>query len=127
MFSHVMLGVEDMEKSKVFYDAILGTLGYKEGVFDPKGRCFYLSPHGVFGITIPINGEPASHGNGSTVGFAADSPELVDAFHEAGLQNGGTTCEEPPGIRESSNGKLYLGYLRDPSGNKICATHRVRN
>lgn len=125
MFSHVMLGVDDMEKSKVFYDAILGKLGYREGVFDQKGRCFYFSPTSVFAITKPINGEPASHGNGSTIGFAAESPELVDAFHDAGLANGGTTCEEPPGVRESGVVKLYLGYLRDPSGNKICATHRL--
>ncbi|MBE1276518.1 VOC family protein [Enterovibrio baiacu] len=125
MFSHVMLGVDDMEKSKTFYDAILGKLGYSEGVFDPKGRCFYFAPTGVFAITKPINGEPASHGNGSTIGFAAASPELVDAFHDAGLANGGTTCEEPPGVRESAVMKLYLGYLRDPSGNKICATHRL--
>lgn len=125
MFSHVMLGVDDMEKSKVFYDAILGKLGYGEGVFDQKGRCFYFSPTSVFAITKPINGEPASHGNGSTIGFAAESPELVDAFHDAGLANGGTTCEEPPGVRESGVVKLYLGYLRDPSGNKICATHRL--
>ncbi|MDD1793243.1 VOC family protein [Enterovibrio makurazakiensis] len=127
MFSHVMLGVEDLEKSKVFYDAVLGALGYSEGVMDPKGRYFYFSPTGVFGITMPINGEPATHGNGSTIGFAASSPELADAFHEAGIENGGTTCEEPPGVRESSIANLYLAYLRDPSGNKICATHRLPN
>jgi catechol 2,3-dioxygenase-like lactoylglutathione lyase family enzyme len=117
MFSHVMLGVSDLEASKKFYDAVLGTIGIGPGV-DNKGRYFYMSPKGVFAITIPINGEPATHGNGSTIGFAIESDEQGDAFHAAGIENGGTTCEEPPGRREHG---LYLGYLRDPDGNKICA------
>ena len=62
-------------------------------------------------------------GNGSTVGFAAESPEAADAWHQAGLDNGGISIEDPPGIREGSG--LYLAYLRDPSGNKICALHRA--
>ena len=120
MFSHVMLGVNDIEASKRFYDAVLGALGIGPGV-DNKGRYFYISPAGVFAITKPINGEPATHGNGSTIGFAVASPEQGDAFHAAGLANGGTTCEDPPGLRE---GRAYLAYLRDPDGNKICAIHR---
>jgi catechol 2,3-dioxygenase-like lactoylglutathione lyase family enzyme len=116
MFSHVMLGVSDLEASKKFYDAVLGTLGIGPGV-DNNGRYFYMSPKGVFAITIPINGEPASHGNGGTIGFAVESDEQGDAFHAAGLENGGTTCEDPPGRREHG---LYLAYLRDPDGNKIC-------
>ena len=123
MFSHIMVGANDLKKSKVFYDAILNVLGYPEGVFDDKNRCFYLSPGGVFAITAPINGEAATPGNGMTIGFKVDSPELVNAWHEAGLGNGGSTCEDPPGVRVSGERKLYLGYLRDPSGNKICATH----
>ena len=117
MFSHVMLGVSDIEASKTFYDAVLGTLGIGPGV-DNKGRYFYVGPKGVFAITVPINGEPASHGNGSTVGFAVESDAQGDAFHAAGLENGGTTCEEPPGRRDNG---MYLAYLRDPDGNKICA------
>jgi catechol 2,3-dioxygenase-like lactoylglutathione lyase family enzyme len=117
MFSHVMVGVSDIEASKRFYDAVLGTLGIGPGV-DNNGRYFYISPRGVFAITIPINGEPATHGNGSTIGFAVESPEQADAFHAAGVANGGTTCEEPPGRRDSG---MYLAYLRDPDGNKICA------
>ena len=92
-----------------------------------KKRYFYRSPTGTFGITTPINGEPATHGNGSTTGFAMQSPEQADAFHAAGVANGGTTCEDPPGWREASVGKLYLAYLRDPDGNKICAMHRPAN
>ncbi len=117
MFSHVMIGVNDLEASKTFYDAVLGALGYGPGV-DNAGRYFYISKGGVFAITKPINGEPATHGNGSTIGFAVESAEKGDAFHAAGLANGGTTCEDPPGKRESG---MYLAYLRDPDGNKICA------
>lgn len=119
MFSHVMVGVRDIEASKRFYDAVLGTIGVGPGV-DNKGRYFYPSPGGVFAITIPIDGKPATHGNGSTVGFAVDSPEQADAWHAAGLAHGGTSCEEPPGFRESG---FYLAYLRDPDGNKLCALH----
>lgn len=125
MFSHVMLGANDVQKSKTFYDAILGALGHEPGVMDAKGRCFYRTKSGTFCLTLPINGEPACHGNGSTIGFAADSIEAANAWHAAGLANGGTACEDPPGIREGSV-KLYLAYLRDPSGNKICALHRVK-
>jgi catechol 2,3-dioxygenase-like lactoylglutathione lyase family enzyme len=123
MFSHVMVGVNDLEVSKKFYDALLGTLGIGPGVAN-KNRYFYRSPTGLFGITTPINGEPATHGNGSTLGFAMQSPEQADAFHAAGIANGGTPCEEPPGFREGPSGKLYLAYVRDPDGNKICALHR---
>ena len=124
MFSHVMVGVNDVEKSRTFYDAILGALGYKPGVADPKGRCFYVTDTGVFGITRPIDGEPACHGNGSTIGFRAHSSEQVDAWHATGVANGGTTCEDPPGIRQAGSGNLYLAYLRDPDGNKLCAVFR---
>jgi catechol 2,3-dioxygenase-like lactoylglutathione lyase family enzyme len=123
MFSHVMFGVNDLERSKKFYDALLGTLGIGPGVANAK-RYFYRSPTGAFGITTPINGAPATQGNGSTVGFVAQSPEQANAFHAAGLAHGGTTCEDPPGWREGAAGKLYLAYLRDPDGNKICALHR---
>lgn len=124
MFSHVMLGANDMTASKAFYDATLGALGHGPGVFDDKGRCFYFTKSGVFALTQPIDGEPATCGNGSTIGFAAASTEEADAWHRAGLENGGSACEDPPGTRENANGKLYLAYLRDPAGNKVCALHR---
>ena len=125
MFSHTMVGASDINESKVFYDAILGALGHEPGVIDEKGRCFYLTKLGVFSISKPIDGEPVSHGNGSTIGFAAESGAMADAWHAAGLANGGTAIEEPPGPREGSIGKIYLAYLRDPAGNKICALHRM--
>ena len=123
MFSHVMLGVNDLEASKKFYDALFGTLGIGPGVAN-KNRYFYRSPTGSFGITTPINGEPATHGNGGTIGFTVQSAEQGHAFHAAGIANGGTTCEEPPGFRDNGVGTLYLAYLRDPDGNKLCALHR---
>ena len=125
MFSHIMIGANDLAASRTFYDAVLGALGVLAGVMDEKGRVFYLSPSGVFAITNPINGAPATAANGGTVGFAAPSPAAADAWHAAGIAHGGTTCEDPPGVREGSLGKMYLAYLRDPSGNKICALHRM--
>jgi len=125
MFSHIMVGANDIEESKVFYDAVLGAMGCKPGVIDEKGRCFYFTKYGIFAISKPIDGEPACTGNGSTIGFAAEDSAAADAWHAAGLANGGTTCEELPGVRESASGKLYLAYLRDPAGNKICACHRI--
>lgn len=125
MFSHVMIGANDVEASKVFYDAILGAMGYEPGVIDDKGRCFYVTKSGVLALSKPINGEPACHGNGSTIGFAAESSDMADAWYAAGIANGGTACEDLPGIREVARGKLYLAYLRDPSDNKICALYRI--
>ncbi len=126
MFSHIMLGANDVAKSKQFYDAIMETLGHKPGVIDEKGRCFYFEKTGIFSLSKPIDGKAASCGNGSTIGFAADSPEQIDAWHAAGIANGGTTLEDPPGVRGTADTMmLYLAYLRDPSGNKVCAMHRM--
>lgn len=125
MFSHIMLGSDDLDASKRFYDATLGVLGAKSGQQDPKGRLIWMTLTGVFMVTKPINGEPACYGNGATIGFAMESPEQADAWHAAGVANGGTACEDPPGVREGSMGKLYLAYLRDPAGNKLCALHRM--
>ena len=125
MFSHVMVGANDLDASRKFYDAVLGTLGIPSGFTDDKGRVFYMSPGGVFAVTKPINGAAASAANGGTVGFSVSDPATVDAWHAAGVANGGTTCEDPPGVREGGMGKMYLAYLRDPSGNKLCALHRM--
>jgi catechol 2,3-dioxygenase-like lactoylglutathione lyase family enzyme len=124
MFSHVMLGANDLEASRKFYDALLATLGIGPGMANNQ-RYFYRSPTGTFAITTPLNGQAATHGNGGTFGFLAQSVEQVNAFHAAGVANGGTSCEDPPGYREGPAGKLYLAYLRDPTGNKICALYRV--
>ena len=123
MFSHVMLGANDVAQSKKFYDAALGALAVTAGTMEDKGRGFYRTKTGVFALSKPIDNNPACHGNGSTIGFAAESPEAVEAWHKAGLENGGVACEDPPGVREGGSMKLYLAYLRDPSGNKVCALH----
>jgi catechol 2,3-dioxygenase-like lactoylglutathione lyase family enzyme len=125
MFSHVMLGANDMQASKTFYDATLAALGHGAGVMDDKGRCFYLHEGGVFALTQPLDGQPACNGNGSTIGFAASSTAAIDDWHAAGLAAGGTACEDPPGVREGGGRKLYLAYLRDPAGNKVCALYRL--
>ena len=125
MFSHVMIGTNDAARSKLFYDALFATLGGRPGRTDDRGRVTYLNRGGVFMISAPIDGEPATHANGGTIGFAANGPEEARAWHEAGLANGGTAIEDPPGLRKSPFGDLYLAYLRDPDGNKICAMHRA--
>jgi catechol 2,3-dioxygenase-like lactoylglutathione lyase family enzyme len=125
MFSHIMVGGNDIDEAKKFYDAVLGAMGHPAGIIDPNGRCFYITDTGIFSISKPIDGAVAGPGNGSTVGFNAADPETADKWHAAGLANGGTTCEDPPGVREGGGGKMYLAYLRDPSGNKICALHRM--
>jgi catechol 2,3-dioxygenase-like lactoylglutathione lyase family enzyme len=124
MFSHVMIGTNDLDRAKVFYDAVLGTLGVSAGFVD-RYRIFWRTPAGVFSVSKPIDGQPATAGNGSTIGFACSSPEQVDAWHAAGVANGGSTCEDPPGVREGAAGRLYLAYLRDPDGNKLCGLFRM--
>ena len=124
MFSHIMVGTNDLDRSKKFYDAVLGTLGVGPAVIDGH-RMFYLSPKGVFSVSKPIDGKPATIANGGTIGFAVESAEQAQAWHDAGIANGGKSCEDPPGVREGNAGKLYLAYLRDPDGNKICALKRM--
>jgi catechol 2,3-dioxygenase-like lactoylglutathione lyase family enzyme len=124
VFSHVMIGTNDLEKAKSFYDALLGTLDVPPGRVD-RHRVFYRTKTGTFSVTKPIDGKPATPANGGTIGFAASSVEAVDAFHATGLAHGGTTCEDPPGIREGNGVKLHIAYLRDLDGNKLCALHRV--
>lgn len=124
MFSHIMIGASDLDRAKGFYDALLATLDVPPAMVDGE-RIFYMTPTGVFSVSKPINGEPASCANGGTIGFACKSPEQAAAWHAAGLAHGGVTCEDPPGVREGGMGKLYLAYLRDPDGNKLCALHRM--
>ncbi len=125
MFSHVMVGADDIEASKKFYDACFIALGGREGSVDPKGRVMYFKDGGIFIITNPIDGEPATHANGGTIGFNVESAEMAEAWHAAGVANGGTAIEDPPGIREGGGMKMHLAYLRDPAGNKVCTMMRV--
>ena len=125
MYSHNMVGSNDIEASKKFYDATFQAIGGKPGIVDDKGRLIYMHNGGLFLVTKPIDGEPATAGNGCTIGFAMDGPEQAKAWHDAGVAAGGTSIADPPGVREGGFGQLYLAYLRDPSGNKLCALHRV--
>lgn len=127
MFTHVTVGANDIEASRKFYDAVLGTLGVEPGVQDPRGRFWWRTARGNFAITRPLDGEPACHANGGTIGFAARDPAMVQAFHDAGVAAGGVSIEDPPGERQGPFGALILAYLRDPSGNKVCALHRPKS
>ncbi len=124
MFSHIMIGTNDLPRAKAFYDALFGTLDIKPGFVD-RHRVFWRSPGGSFSVSLPIDGQSATVGNGSTFGFNCGSSEQVDAWHAAGLAHGGTTAEDPPGLREGPAGRLYLAYLRDPDGHKLCAVYRL--
>lgn len=125
MFSHIVVGSNDLERSRRFYDATFGAAGAAPGTVDAKGRLVYSKDGARFLVTRPIDGKDATHANGGTIGLRMDSPETVKAWHDAGVANGGTSIENPPGIRESPSGKLYLAYLRDPDGNKLCGRAAV--
>lgn len=124
MFSHIMIGSNDLAASRAFYDASLGALGIAPAT-ESNGRLVYAHDGGRFLITTPIDGAPACHANGGTIGFAAASQEQADAWHAAGIAAGGTAIEADPGVRDAGFAKLYLAYLRDPDDNKVCAMHRV--
>lgn len=124
MFSHVMVGSNDIARSKRFYDAIFGAVAAKPGRQDDKGLT-YVHNGAVLMVRPPRNGQPATAANGGTIGLSLDSPELVRAWHDAGAAAGGTSVEDPPGVRQGNFGPLYLAYLRDPDGNKLCGLHRM--
>jgi catechol 2,3-dioxygenase-like lactoylglutathione lyase family enzyme len=129
MFNHVMVGSNDIARSKRFYDAVLGTLGAGEPTRNEAGsghiRLFYRHDGNTFCVTEPINGQPATFANGSTIAFKCDSPKQVREFHDAALAHGGTSIEDAPGPRNSNIGTVHLAYVRDPDGNKLCAIHRT--
>ncbi|TXN05984.1 MULTISPECIES: VOC family protein [unclassified Methylobacterium] len=125
MFSHIMVGSNDLERSKAFYDALFSASGAGSGAEDALGRLIYTHKGARLMISKPIDGNPACGANGGTIGFTMDSPEQAKAWHDAGVANGGTSVEDPPGERQGGSGRLYLAYLRDPDGNKLCALHRI--
>lgn len=130
MFSHVMVGSNDIERSKRFYDAVLAVLGAGEPLRNMAStghnRLFYRHEGSTFCVSEPINGEPATTANGGTIGFKCNSPEQVREFHDTAVAHGGTSIEDAPGLREGKMGALYLAYVRDPDGNKLCALHRPK-
>lgn len=128
MYSHQMVGSNDIARSRTFYDALFTAIGGEAGVIDARGRIVYAHGGGRFLVTRPINGEAATPANGGTIGFVMESAGQAAAWHAAGLAHGGTSCEDPPGIRPATEGRtVYLAYLRDPDGNKLCGVHRISN
>ena len=153
MFNHVMVGSNDIVRARRFYDAVLGVLGAGEPFVNqaPTGhtRLFYRHDGGTFCVSAPVNGEPgraghggriligdgnypsaaqrqASAGNGATIGSKCASAEQVSAFHDTAVAQGGVSIEDPPGLREGKLGAMYLAYVRDPDGNKLCAIYRPK-
>lgn len=120
MFSHILVGSNDLDRARSFYAALF----QKPGRSDDKGGTAWGRRGSVFMIGRPMDGQPATHANGGTIGFAFDTMEEVDAWHARGIEAGGTSIEDPPGWRENRFGKLYLAYRRDPDGNKLCGVHR---
>ncbi|MBL8380769.1 MAG: VOC family protein [Burkholderiales bacterium] len=129
MFSHLMVGTNDIERSKRFYDAVLGVLGAGEPMRNVnktgQTRLFYRHDGGTFCVSEPIDGQPASAANGGTIGFKCTSLEQVRKFHDTAVAHGGKSIEDPPGPRQGPAGALNLAYVRDPDGNKLCALHRA--
>ena len=130
MFNHIMVGSNDIERSKRFYDAVLGVLGAGEPLRNTASsghaRLFYRHDGSTFCVTEPINGDQATCANGGTIGFKCTSPEQVREFHDTAIAHGGKTIEDAPGLREGNLGALHLAYVRDPDGNKLCAIHRAK-
>lgn len=131
MFNHIMIGSNDIERSKRFYDAVLGTLGAGEPLRNKAAtghtRLFYRHEGNTFGVCEPINDEGATYANGGTIGFKCSSPEQVKQFHDVAVAHGGQSIEEPPGLRDGgAMGSMHLAYVRDPDGNKLCAICRVK-
>ncbi|HWK48237.1 MAG TPA: VOC family protein [Steroidobacter sp.] len=130
MFNHIMIGSNDIERSKRFYDAVLATLGAGEPVRSTAAtghvRLFYRHNGNTFCVSEPINGEQATFANGGTIGFKCTSPEHVREFHDVAVAHGGTSIEDPPGLRDNVLGPMHLAYVRDPDGNKLCAIYRVK-
>ena len=130
MFNHIMIGSNDIERSKRFYDAVLGTLEAGEPMRHKANsghtRLFYRHAGNTFCITEPINGEEASFANGGTIGFKCNSAEQVHKFHDVAIANGGKSIEDPPGLRDNNMGAMYLAYVLDPDGHKLCAIYRAK-
>ena len=124
MFSHIVIGSNDIAAARIFYDAVLATVGVSEGDFNEETqRIYYRTSDGTLIVAKPLDGNPATVANGGTLGFTCKTPEQANAFHDAAVANGGVSIEDPPGWRNLGELKLYLAYVRDPSGHKLCATH----
>lgn len=118
IFTHVVIGTNDVARARTFYDSVLGTLGIKR-VMNLDSASLWGTEGPEFMVTKPGNGLPATYANGGTISFAAPSRAAVHQFHEAALANGARD-EGAPGPR-SFTPTAYAAYIRDPDGNKLCA------
>ena len=131
MFNHIVIGSNNLERSGQFYTAVLGTLGFageplRNVAASGHTRLFFRHGGGTLCVSEPINDEPATFANGGTIGFKCSSPEQVRQFHDVAVANGGTSIEDPPGVRDGGAlGAMHLSYVRDPDGHKLCAIHRA--
>ncbi len=130
MFNHIMVGSNDLDRSRAFYSAVLGTLGFAgEPLLNVAAsghrRLFYRHNGGTFCVSEPIDDQPATFANGGTIAFKCSSPEQVKQFHDVAVAHGGTSIEQPPGPRDAGPlGTMHLSYVRDPDGNKLCGIYR---
>ncbi|MFA5494826.1 MAG: VOC family protein [Porticoccaceae bacterium] len=119
IFNHVVVGASDIDRARAFYDAALGALDIKRFPEFSPSASMYGRESPEFMVTLPVNGETATHANGGTIGFRAPSRAAVDSFHANALANGGS-CEGAPGPRAQAGPTAYGAYVRDPDGNKLC-------
>ena len=115
-----MVGTNDPDRARAFYDATFGMLGIA-GQHTPRGAFYGAPGSGMFGVATPRDEEAATHANGGTIGFQAKDRAAVDGWYQAGIAKGGA-CEGPPGERAYGPQPIYGAYMRDPDGNKLCAS-----
>ena len=128
MLSHVILGINDVERAVKFYDAVLGLLGHERRWIGETGAGYGTHDElgiNTFWLTKSIDGKPATVGNGTNVALLAPSRKAVRAFYEKALALGGTS-EGEPGIRDEAHENFYAAYVRDLDGNKIVAVCHQR-
>ncbi|MDG1707189.1 MAG: VOC family protein [Emcibacteraceae bacterium] len=123
IISYAMVGSKDLKRSGDFFDKVFSTIGARRAMEGDTMIMWAVSEdQPFFAVCLPNDGNEATSGNGTMISFGADSSEQVDAMYNAALANG-ATCEGPSGPR--GEGKYYIGYFRDPDGNKFAAFHMV--
>ncbi len=126
MIHHVSLGTNDLKRAKAFYDPVMKVLGLRLLSRDDKSLDYGVGMV-QFSLETPVDGKPASRGNGVHIAFMAEDPDMVDEFYRVGLEHGGRD-DGPPGLRPEYNAHYYGAFVRDPDGNKIEAvTHSARH
>ena len=117
ILSHVSIGTNQFEPAVEFYERVLGALGYRQVLAFP-GAVAFGTRDPEFWVQTPIDGSPASVGNGCHFGFSADSRAAVDRFHAEALACGGTS-EGEPGPRPDYGPAYYGCFVRDLDGHKV--------